>query len=333
MHRLVKIEEYKDLNDIKGIDRIYYMKPMDLAKQMPDEHWVYVDSSFTALACGSIWYNNTPIHTDYHKIGLIGHYGSIDSDQSQQLLTHLYTRLQVHKCDIAVGPMDGTTWRRYRFTTDRGAHPRFFLELDNPDYYPQQWINAGFQPYAGYTSGITADLTRHDPRMDRVQSRMDDMGIAIHPIDMSRFSQELDKIFELSLLSFRNNLLYTPIDKSEFDMMYQMVQPYLVPELTLLAEHDNILVGFLFALPDWQINNPDKKPDTIIIKTVAVHPGRRYAGLGALLAEKCQLNAHELGYKNAIHALMYDGNESRNISDFYGETMRRYTLFAKYLNA
>ena len=36
----------------------------------------------------------------------------------------------------AVGPLDGSTWRRYRLVTERGVEPPFFMEPDNPDDWP-----------------------------------------------------------------------------------------------------------------------------------------------------------------------------------------------------
>jgi hypothetical protein len=69
--------------------------------------------------------------------------------------------------------------------------------------------------------------------------------------------------------------------------------------------------------------------DTVILKTVAVLPGRACAGLGNLLVAKVQAIAAQLGYTRAIHALIHDGNPSRNLSSRYAVPIRRYTLFSK----
>lgn len=71
--------------------------------------------------------------------------------------------------------------------------------------------------------------------------------------------------------------------------------------------------------------------DTVIIKTVAVLPGRAYAGLGNVLVARVQAIAYALGYRRAIHALMHDSNNSRNLSDRYARSIRRYTLYARKL--
>ena len=67
------------------------------------------------------------------------------------------------------------------------------------------------------------------------------------------------------------------------------------------------------------------------MKTVAALSGRRSAGLGSVLVAESHRIAHEQGYRNAIHALMHESNQSRNISAHYAHTMRRYTLYQRRL--
>ncbi|HZP84776.1 MAG TPA: hypothetical protein VFB21_24285 [Chthonomonadaceae bacterium] len=153
----------------------------------------------------------------------------------------------------------------------------------------------------------------------------------IRPIDAARMEEELRRIYALSLVSFRHNFLYTPIAEAEFLTQYRQILPFLRPELALLAERGGERVGFLFALPDLLQTRRGQPCDTVILKTVAVLPGRDTAGLGNLLGARCHAVAHALSYRRAIHALMHDSNNSRNVSGHYAQPMRRYTLFAKPL--
>ena len=57
-------------------------------------------------------------------------------------------RLAAERCTIAIGPVDGNTWQRYRLITEPGTEPPFFLEPDNPDAWPGQFTAAGFTPLA-----------------------------------------------------------------------------------------------------------------------------------------------------------------------------------------
>jgi hypothetical protein len=332
LSEFIPIASSADLEAVPGTERLPFGRPGDLERHRPDAHWALVGDDGTASAQASVWWNGTPTLPQGHRlagrrIGVIGHYAAASDTAGSALLEHLCGELSAHGCTIAIGPMDGTTWRRYRFVTDRGAEPPFFLEPDNPPEYPGQWATAGFEPLVGYSSAATTDLLREDPRLPHVRERLAAEGVTLRPVDPARFDDDLRRIFALSLVSFSSNFLYTPISEEEFLGMYRAVQPYVRPELTGLAEHAGRAVGFLFAVPDWT----QKTPDTVVIKTIAAQPGRMYAGLGALIAEDCQKTAAALGYRRAIHALMYDGNESRNISSHYGEPIRRYTLFAREL--
>ncbi len=103
------------------------------------------------------------------------------------------------------------------------------------------------------------------------------------------------------------------------------------PELVLLAEHAGQPVGYVFTVPDYAQAARGEKVTTVIVKTLAVLPGRQHAGLGAWLLAEVHAAARGLGFTRAIHALMHETNKSRNLSAHYAKTIRRYTLFSKRL--
>ncbi|MGK7924104.1 MAG: GNAT family N-acetyltransferase, partial [Spirulina sp.] len=143
--------------------------------------------------------------------------------------------------------------------------------------------------------------------------------------------EELAKIYQIAIAAFRQNFLYQPISKSEFIDLYRPILPYIQPELILIAENQNQAIGFLFALPDALEAQRGGAIETVILKTVAVLPQRKYAGLGSILVEKCHAIASQLGYKKVIHALMNQANSSSNISRSYAHPIRQYSLFGKKL--
>ena len=76
--------------------------------------------------------------------------------------------------------------------------------------------------------------------------------------------------------------------------------------------------------------NPDLR--VFIIKTLAVDPAHRQAGLGSWLVGSAHGVAHDLGWtEGGIHALMWTGSHSRSISQHAGQIFRRYALFEKEL--
>jgi GNAT superfamily N-acetyltransferase len=277
----------------------------------------------------SIWWERVP-QLPHHRIGLIGHFEARDEPSARAVLHSACDHLKDHGCTLAIGPMDGSTWNRYRLVNDFGTEPPFFLEPWNPPRYPWHFLDAGFSANATYSSALNTNLTLDDPRYEHIRRRIDDAGIFIRPIDPADFETELKRIYSICLISFRHNYLYTPISEDDFLQQYCKVRPILDPNLVLIAIQNTRPVGFLFALPD-MLARARSAPPTIIFKTLAVLPDRAQAGLGGYLIAECQKAAHKLGYQRSIFALMHDSNASRSISSRYATPMRRYTLFSKPL--
>lgn len=295
----------------------------------PDRTLLVVDNGSLVARC-SCWWTGTA-RLEERPIGVIGHYAAADAAAGGALLSHACALLSANGAAIAVGPMDGTTWRRYRLVVERGAEAPFFLEPDNPDDWPGHWSGAGFAPLATYTSAVNDSLGVEDPRRPAALDRLRAAGISIRTLDTSRTNEELRRIFTLSLSAFSRNFLYTPIGEDEFLAQYQAVLPYVRPELVLSAEKGTALVGFMFALPDLLQARRGGPIDTIIIKTLAVDPAVGGMGLGGTLTDLVQRKAHELGFRRAIHALMHETNVSQKISHHSAHTIRRYALYSKRL--
>jgi GNAT superfamily N-acetyltransferase len=306
------------------------LDPETLASAHADEHWMLADNESAVARC-SLWWSAAPSHLE-RTVGLIGHYASSD-EAAAELLTLACDRLCAMDCALAVGPMDGSTFHRYRLLSERGGEPPFFLEPDNPDSYPAHWTGSGFAPLARYCSALQVGLERANPRIPEIAARLDVEGAHIRSLDLARFEEELRRIYGVTAASFGQSFLASPIAEEEFLALYRPIQPFLRPELVLLAERGDRLLGFLFALPDWLQAQRGAPVDTFIVKTLAVLPECAGQGLAALLTDRCRQNAHALGYTRAIHALMHEDNRSRKFSDAYeGRIIRRYTLYAKRLD-
>ncbi len=330
MDRLVAIRDPEELSQWDDGTLLPPLTVTDLVQHAPDAHWILIDGRGEAHGRCSLWWRRTP-SLPGHRLGILGHYAARDSGAAHRLLHHACEQLAAQGCTLAVGPMDGNTWRRYRLITERGSEPVFFLEPDNPDEWPGHFFDNGFTPLAHYTSAVNADLSRQDPRMERVAERMAAQEIRIRSLDPQCVEDGLRRIYAVSRIGFRSNFLYTPIGESEFIAQYRPLLAWVRPELVLLAEQGDRPIGLLFALPDLMQARRGQVIDTVILKTVAVLPERGNAGLGSLLVARGHAIARSLGYRRAIHALMHETNNSRNISRHYAQPMRRYALFARAL--
>lgn len=299
----------------------------DLARDRPDLHLTLPGARL------SLWWQATPPWPG-HRLGLVGHFAADSERDARALLEEGCRRLALAGCTLAVGPMDGSTWRRYRLVTDPGTEAPFALEPTNPTTWPTWWQGAGFTPFQTYQSALERRLEAADPRLARVEARLQRLGVTLQPLDPAAFEAGLDAIHEVSELAFQDNVLYTPLDREAFRELYRPIQPHVLPGLVWLATQGGAggprPVGFVFTLPDLLEAARGEPPTTLIVKTLAKVPDPRLGGLGALLLARVQDTARNMGFTRAIHALMHDHNSSRNMAQD-AAVIRRYTLFGRAL--
>ncbi len=326
MAQLIRVQ------DATQLERFYQAEPIlslqQVQQQKADGHWLLLNSANEVVARCSLWWQQTPSY-ESHRPGLIGHFAARDLVAASELLTAACAELKAHGCTMAMGPMDGNTWQRYRLMTERGEAPTFFLEPDNPDDWAQYFAYNGFTSVAQYFSTLTTDLRARNPRMDSVAAQMTALGVTIRAAQPERLTEDLARIYAVASVAFQSNFLFTPIGQAEFIAQYELLQPFIQPELILLAEHEQQPVGFLFAVPDLMQAQRGQVVDTFIVKTVAVLPDEKYRGLGSLLVARSHEIGAALGFQRAIHALMHEVNKSRGISNHYSQPLRRYALFGK----
>jgi GNAT superfamily N-acetyltransferase len=292
----------------------------------------------TGSAHCALWWNETPAYEHEH-VGLIGDYTATNAAAAHELLHLACAWLAAEGCSLAVGPLDGSTWGRYRLVVEAGDEPPFFMEPHNPPAYPHQFRAAGFAPLACYTSSLVPDLAQIPPLGDgaQIRSRLMAQGIRLRQVtpaeiaDTCRFCDLLCQVYPVVCAAFANNVFFQPITVETFCANYLPLRPMLRPDLLWLAEHAGRVVGFLLALPDVAQAQAGRPVDTVILKTLAVLPAYTRRGIGALLCDLCQRHAAAQGFRRAIHALMPATTHSHRISQAYTHVMRRYVLFGRTL--
>src|SRR5204863_9682734 len=119
---------------------------------------------------------------------------------------------------------------------------------------------------------LNTTLATPDVRLPQLAQNLQDAGFSFRSLNVDHFEEELRRVHTLSLLAFRNNFLFSPISGEDFLAQYSSIRRFVRPELTVLAEKDGQLAGYLFALPDLLRAQRGKPMDTMIVKTMAVHP-------------------------------------------------------------
>ena len=223
--------------------------------------------------------------------------------------------------DYLIGPLNGSTWKKYRVTLP-SENPPFLLDNYNKPYYADLFEQYGFETIANYTSSITENLDRDYSRLDKFEKIFEEKGVKIRKFNPEKFDEDIKKIYEVSVKSFVNNFLYTPIEYDDFYKMYEPVRNFLNPEWILIAENENDEpVAFVFGFD----NLYNRQEKSLIVKTLAQIPDYKYRGIGSYLTEFLHKKAHQFGYKSIIHALMHESNVSANILS--GEIYHRYKLY------
>lgn len=283
----------------------------------------------SVVARATLWWRDTPV-MDGRKIGTVGDFTAEDEETAIILLGHATDILRKEGCEVAVGPMNGNTWRSHRFVIESSGHGPFLLEPRNPAAYPGWWQHAGFSILSRYSSSLmpldgTATIS------PALQVRLERSGIRVRSLDPQRYDDELRMIFSISLKSFTHNFLYTSLEEAGFMDAYRKIRERVDPELVLIAERDGTTCGFVFGIPDFEALARGEKP-ALIVKTLAVDPSARCAGLGSLLVDELHRIGRRQGYVEAIHALQHETNTSLKITGrHHGEVFRRYALFSKQL--
>lgn len=308
------------------------LSSQDVAQHGPDVSLVARRDARVGARC-SLWWNESP-RLDGHAVGAIGHYAASDDDAASTLLDRACRVLAQRGCRMAVGPMDGNTWRRYRLVVEQGAEPAFLFEPANPPSWVTHFQAAGFSPLAHYTSAVNVNLLARDPRRRELELRFAERGVVWRTLRMEEYEDELQRIYRVSEQAFAENFLYTPIPFAQFAAQYRVGADRLEPALVLVAEQNGEPVGFCFSVPDFLEQARTGERRTAILKTVAVLPDRtRFGGLGSLLIDVSHERAAQLGFSRVIHALMHESNQSRHISGRTAAMIRRYAIFARPLLA
>jgi GNAT superfamily N-acetyltransferase len=319
----IQITSASDTADIARFGAVPDGTPLEtaaLAATDADEHWLLADAADAVARC-SLWWSAVPAYQQHH-VGLIGHYAAADA-LAETLLRHACDRLRQAGCTIAIGPMDGSAYNRYRLVTEPGTEPPFFLEPTNPASWPAHFADNGFEPLSEYYSAAQDDLEATDPRIPEIERQMEAAGVRVRPLDPAAFERDLRGVYPVVAAGFAESLLASPIDEEAFVAQYRPLESLLVPELVQIAETEERAVGFLLVVPDWLQAQRGELIDTGIAKTTAVLPEYQRQGLGILLAARAIA---------AGRALIRKDNISRRLSDVYhGRVIRRYTLYAKEL--
>lgn len=299
-----------------------------------DNHTIEQEIDTNYLLCGILvkddndaiigraaFYKN-PFHKIKREASIsVGYFESIDDNSVSDLIfSRARDIAKLYRCDHIIGPMNGSTWRNYRYLSDGDVTP-FFLEHSVPTYYYKLWKRHGFDTLAQYSSEKVL-LDQSDREID-LEKHCQRIGVTLRHISLETFEDDIKKIGKLSLETFDGNFLYSPIVISQFMNLYSKSKGMIDPSKVILAEKGEKLVGFVFAIPNYL----DKKEKGLIIKSLSRSNESKYRGLGSIIIGRLLQIAKQEDFKYLINAYIHSENDSLNTSKkFNGKSYKTYEL-------
>ncbi|BBM35129.1 GNAT family N-acetyltransferase [Pseudoleptotrichia goodfellowii] len=302
--------------------------------ERPSEITVFYSESGETEGNLYLWHNRP----DYNgkKTSYIGNVTVNEAfrEKGSEILEEIFKQLKNEKVQVIIGPLNGTTWNTYRYVTEKGERPKFLMEPWNEDYYPDLFEKTGFVSLAGYISSISENMKKSENikrKMEKIKKFDFYNDIKVESIENKDLNEVLNDVYDLTIEAFKNNFLYTELDREIFLKMYMSYKDKLVKQFFKLVYLKEELVGYVFGIPDYAELYYKKKVDTVILKTIAVAPKYNGKGIGYILIDEFIKEVQNNGYSNIIYALMHESNVSKNTGLLLGEKLREYTLFIKEL--
>lgn len=284
------------------------------------------------------------------SFGTIGFFESLDDPPACRLLLEAAEEwLQKRGAGRVLGPMDGDTWRRYRFTIGPWEAAPFLKEPWNPPYYLSLWEACGYRAAENYLSARIANPAGAAERLMPFLRRVRRQGYGFRPVRKAKLETELDILYRLSPRIFEGNRHYTPIGRDAFLRLYDGVRPLLVAELCqFCCAPDGREIGFLFAYPDYadavraMRGRRDlwgrlaflwrrRRASRVCLKSLGCLPEYRGTGVGPALVALVLEQTAARGYREALMCLMHEDNVSTRLDGGSSEPFRRYVLYEKDL--
>ena len=253
-----------------------------------------------------------------------------------EIFNEIFENLKKDGIETIIGPLNGTTWNTYRYITDKGNHPPFLMEPFNEDYYVELFEKIGFKPLTYYISTIMENMNpvqrgHLSKKIEKLKKFDYYKDITVKSAENEDLIAVLNKVYDLTIEAFKNNFLYSELDREIFLKMYMSYENKIVKKFFKMLYLKEELIGYVFGIPDYAEFQYKEKVETMILKTIAISPKYNGKGMGYILIDELVKEAECSGYKNVIYALMHEKNISKNIGLLLGNELRKYALFVKEL--
>ncbi len=272
-----------------------------------------------------IVYNNTLLTYNEKTVMLFGNVEFVEEVTIANLLFEQMQKIAIdQQVGYIIGPMHGSTWDTYRWTTSSHAdYPTFVSESIQKPYYVSYATQFGFAEIAGYFTAIDNEMLPANVSSERLYDKAIANGYTARQFNVDKFDEELTLLYPFIKSVFKHNFLYTDISFDSFYANYKPIQKLFRKEFVWLLEKNGVIVSLVFFMP----NIYDLAGKSIILKTIGNEYNVNTRGICYYFIDKVVAEAKAAGYTKVIHAFMYNHNNSVQTSAKYHQhAIRTYTL-------
>jgi GNAT superfamily N-acetyltransferase len=178
-----------------------------------------------------------------------------DAEGSKRLFSAVLEWAGQHGLKRILGPMNPTTNDECGLLTQGFDSPPVFMMTYNPQYYVQLVEAEGFRKakdlLAFHIDLANIPMDRLSRIADKVRRR--NPTVSLRPVLKKTLQQDIAEIKEVYNAAWQANWGFVPMTDAEVDFMASRLKPLMMEGLIWLAEAGAEPVGFLLALPDYNI--------------------------------------------------------------------------------
>ncbi|MBC8412173.1 MAG: GNAT family N-acetyltransferase [Nitrospira sp.] len=292
-------------------------------------------------------YNTT--YTDYYNepVGFFGFFDCIDDlEVARSLIDAVKNWLVSRNMTSMMGPMNFSSNEEIGVLFEGFDEPPMIMMPYNHPYYDRLYKECGFERVRDLFAYI-ADVPDSFPeKVYRVARISEKKGVSVRPIRMKHFAQEMEIFREIYNSAWEKNWGFMPMTANEINHAAKELKSIVVPDLTLIAEHNGEAVGFMMFLPDF--NYVLKKLDGRLLPfgifkalwhtrkitdarllLLGIKPGFRRRGVDSLLFLKGLEGLKKHGYKRMEFSWILEDNHDvkRVIETMNGDLYKKYRVY------
>ncbi len=292
-------------------------------------------------------------HNEFHneKTGFFGFFESVnDQGVASSLLDTVARILKLEGMSILRGPMNFSTNEECGFLIEGFDQPPLLMTPYNPPYYRALMEGAGMNKAKDLYAYIY-DVQKNLPeKILRVASIAEKRGIHVRQINKKKFHEEMLIFKDVYTSAWEKNWGFIPPTNEEMLHMGNKLKTIVVPDLTLIAEKNNVPVGFMGLLPDFffvlkHMNgkiNPitiakalyySRKIKDLRLLLLGIKPEYRNKGVDALIFREGFKGVRKGGYRRVEFSWILEDNIAvQRLVEMMGATLyKKFRVYEKSL--